>query len=71
MEHAHDNRPGLKPEQYEELILFLVTWSGLTPQQAAERLRGELHPGQVSRCRHPLVQRRIYPPRGRDQTRSV
>ena len=70
MEPSHDENPGLTPERYEELIQFLVTWSALTPDEAAARLRGELHSGQIARSSHPPVQRRIYPPGASRAVRS-
>lgn len=57
------DQPGLSPRQYEELLQFLITWGGLTPQQARERLAGRQHPGQVTRSNCAPVTRPIYPPK--------
>ena len=63
MEPPQDENPGLTPDQYQQLIQFLVTWSALTPDEADARLRGDLHPGQLGRLHHPPLRRPIYPPR--------
>ena len=61
-----DHQPGLSPEQYEQLVQFLITWAGLTPQEAEERASQQAYPGQVVR-RHSdhAIRRPIYPPTSR------
>ena len=62
--------PGLSPDQYEQLVQFLMTWAGLTRQQAEERATGRAHPGQVTRSLKPAVRRPIYPPREAPRSRA-
>ena len=48
---------GLSPEELAQTIEFLVTWTGVSPDEARERLTGYL-----PRAPRACVQRRIYPP---------
>jgi hypothetical protein len=67
--NSQDEQPGLSPQQYEQLVQFLMTWAGLTRQEAEDRAAGRLHPGQITRTRGAPVHRPIYPPNSRPAQR--
>lgn len=69
-EKSEGDQPGLTELQYDQLFQFLVTWAGLTPEEAEERLAGRLHPGQATRSMKPPVCRPIYPPGARSSKSS-
>jgi len=60
--NREEMQPGLSPQQYEELVQFLMTWAGLSRPEAEDRAAGRSHPGQITRSMKSPVRRPIYPP---------